>query len=178
MYTEFTKKKVFGQLTLADVSFFPPVLHVTPYLEIFISRLPWWWRLAEQAKVKNFLYSKLCAHKQCSQCSCSCVEILVILQAKFHVVLSLLTVLRILMLSLICPEQSHWKWVWPENENTVNLKSASFIVIMLLHEGLTRTHSQKKAYVAFWREFHFKAGSCFQLRQTQLETSWWAKWSI
>ena len=30
------------------------------------------------------------------------------------------------------------------NENTVNLKSASFVVIMLLHEGLTHTHSQKK----------------------------------
>ena len=34
-----------------------------------------------------------------------------------------------------------------ENENTLNLKSASFIIGMLLHEGLT---------VAFWREFHFK----------------------
>ena len=37
------------------------------------------------------LFSKLCVHKQCSQCSCSCVETLVILQAKFHVVSSLLT---------------------------------------------------------------------------------------
>ena len=30
------------------------------------------------------------------------------------------------MQSLICPKHSHWKWVWPKNENTVNLKSASF----------------------------------------------------
>ena len=40
--------------------------------------------------------------------------------------------------------KAHWKWVWPEKENTVNLKSASFILIMLLHEGLTRIRSQKK----------------------------------
>ena len=33
----------------------------------------------------------------------------------------------------------------------VNLKNASFVVIMLLHEAL----------VAFWWEFHFKRG-CFQ----------------
>ena len=37
------------------------------------------------------------------------------------------------------------KWAWPENRNKVNLKSASFIVIMLLHEGLAHIHSQKKA---------------------------------
>ena len=29
-----------------------------------------------------------------------------------------------------------------KNENTVNLKSASLIVIMLLHKGLTHVHSQ------------------------------------
>ena len=44
---------------------------------------------------------------------------------------------------------SHWKWVWVENENTVNLKSASFVVIMLLHEGLTHIHSQKKPRLRF-----------------------------
>ena len=46
-------------------------------------------------------FCKLCVHKQCSQCSCSCVETLVILWAKFHVVSSLLGVLNtaILMLS-------------------------------------------------------------------------------
>ena len=37
----------------------------------------------------------------------------------------------------------HWKWVWPENESTVNLESASFIIIVLLHEGLTHIHSHK-----------------------------------
>ena len=45
----------------------------------------------------------------------------------------------------------------PKNETTVNLKSASFVVIMLLHEGLTHILSQKKALVAFWWEFHFKS---------------------
>ena len=35
----------------------------------------------------------------------------------------------------------------------VNLKSASFVVIMLLQEGLTNIQPQKKAQVAFWREF-------------------------
>ena len=43
----------------------------------------------------------------------------------------------------------------PKTETTVNLESASFIVIMLLHEGLT--HIQ--ALVAFWREFRFKVWS-------------------
>ena len=31
----------------------------------------------------------------------------------------------------------------PKNETIVNLKSASFFVIMLLHEGLTHIQSQK-----------------------------------
>ena len=58
---------------------------------------------------------------------------------------------------------SHWKWVWAENKNMVNLKSASFVVIMLLHEGLTHKHSQKKALVAFWWEFYFKVCVLFPL---------------
>ena len=40
---------------------------------------------------KNLLFSKLCIHKQCSQCSCSCVETLMILRAKLPVVSSLLS---------------------------------------------------------------------------------------
>ena len=43
------------------------------------------------------------------------------------------------------------KWVWPENENTANLKSASFVVIMLLHERLTWVHLQKKSRLNFLR---------------------------
>ena len=38
-----------------------------------------------------------------------------------------------------------WKLVWPENENTVNLKNASFIIIMLLNERLARVQEDKKA---------------------------------
>ena len=48
---------------------------------------------------------------------------------------------------------SHWKWVWAKNENTVNLKSASFVVIMLLHEGLTHLRSQKKPWLHFGKSF-------------------------
>ena len=40
-----------------------------------------------------------------------------------------------------------------ENENTVNLKSASFILIMLSHEGLTRVHSQNKPRSHFGERF-------------------------
>ena len=72
-----------------------------------------------------------CAHKQRSQCSCSCVDTLVILRAKFHVVSNLLSVLKIviMMLSLMIalmpstPIETEFDW----NENTVNL-SASFVV--------------------------------------------------
>ena len=35
----------------------------------------------------------------------------------------------------------------PENETTVNLKSASFVVIMLLHKGLTDIQSQIKRFI-------------------------------
>ena len=60
-----------------------------------------------------------------------------ILRAKFHVVLSLFGISKIviLMLAYKCP-RTPLKMSLPENETTVNLKSASFVVIMLLHEGL------------------------------------------
>ena len=41
-----------------------------------------------------------------------------------------------------------------ESETTVNLKSASFVVIMLLHEGLTHI-LRKKSLNCIWQEFHF-----------------------
>ena len=49
---------------------------------------------------KNVLFSKIIVHTQYSQCSCSYVETLVILQAKFHVVSSLHSVLKIAILML------------------------------------------------------------------------------
>ena len=55
-------------------------------------------RYCQPELFKNFHFNKLCGHKQCSQCSCSCVETLVILWAKFHVVSSLLSVLKIVIL--------------------------------------------------------------------------------
>ena len=59
---------------------------------------------------KNLLFSKLCVHKQCSRCWCSCVETLVMLRAKFHVVSSLLSVQKIEILMLAS------KISLPENE--------------------------------------------------------------
>ena len=38
-------------------------------------------------------------------------------------------------------------------KNTVNLKSASFVVIMFLHKGLTHIHSQKKPKLQFGESF-------------------------
>ena len=37
----------------------------------------------------------------------------------------------------------------PKNETMVNLKSASFVVIMLSHKGLTRIRSQIKPVLLF-----------------------------
>ena len=47
------------------------------------------------------------------------------------------------MLVYQCPHNP-LKISLPQNETMVNLKSASFIVIMLLHEGLTHIQSQIK----------------------------------
>ena len=41
----------------------------------------------------------------------------------------------------------------PKTETTVNLKSASFVVIMLLHEGLTRIQLQIKSRLLFGESF-------------------------
>ena len=81
-----------------------------------------------------------------------------ILEAKFHVVSSLLSVLKIavLMLELKCP-CTPLKISLPKNETTVNLKSASFIVIMILHEGLTHIQSQIKPCLLFGESFTLTA---------------------
>ena len=47
----------------------------------------------------------------------------------------------------------HAKITLPKNETTVNLKSASFVVIMLLHEGLTHMHSQINPRLLFGESF-------------------------
>ena len=68
------------------------------------------------------------------------------LRAKVHVVLSLLSVLKIVTLmpknGSALPRALPFKINVPENANTVNLKSASIVVIMLLHKGLTHIQSQ------------------------------------
>ena len=65
---------------------------------------------------------------------------------------------------------SYWKWVWPENETMVNLKSASFVVIVLLHEGLTHVHSQKQP------RLHFRES--FALISQHVYISWYNKYFV
>ena len=45
-----------------------------------------------------------------------------------------------------------------ENEATVNLKSPSFLVIMLLQEGLTHIQSQIKPWLLFGESFNLRMG--------------------
>ena len=71
------------------------------------------------------------------------------------------------MLAHKCP-CTPLKMSLPQNETTVNLKSASFIIIMLLREGLTHIHSQKKPRLHFGESFTLKADTtnfiqCLQL---------------
>ena len=122
---------------------------------------------------KNLLFSKLYVQKQCSQCSCSCVETLVRIRAKFHVVPSLFSVLSILMLASECP-CTPFKVSLPKNETTLNLKSASLAIIMHVHESLIHIQSQIKPRLLFWQEFYFKAVPV-------LQCIWWLKvscWEI
>ena len=80
-----------------------------------------------------------------------------ILRAKFHVVLSLFSVLKIetLMPVYECP-CTPLKISLPENETTVNLKSASFVLIMHLHKVLTHIQSQIKPWLLLGESFTFK----------------------
>ena len=56
------------------------------------------------------------------------------------------------MLSSECP-CTPLKMSLPENETTVNLKSASFVLIMILHEGYTHIQSQIKPWLIFGESF-------------------------
>ena len=46
-----------------------------------------------------------------------------------------------------------FKMNMPKTETTVNLKSASFVVIMLLHKGLTHIQSQIKPWLLIGESF-------------------------
>ena len=48
----------------------------------------------------------------------------------------------------------------PENETTVNLKSASFVVIMHLHKDLTHIQSQIGSWLLFGESFTLKLIKC------------------
>ena len=76
------------------------------------------------------------------------------LRVKFHVVSSLLSVLKIKISMLVykCP-CIPLKISLPENESMVNLKSASFVVVMLLNEGLTNIQSQIKPWLLSGESF-------------------------
>ena len=66
-----------------------------------------------------------------------------ILQAKFHVVPNLRSVSKI-VISMLAFQYPHTPLniSLPDNETMENLKSASFLVTMLLHEGLTHATSR------------------------------------
>ena len=61
------------------------------------------------------------------------------------------------MLAYQCPSNP-LKISLPEKETTVNLKSASFIIIMLLHEGLTHIQSQINHLLLFGESFTLRLG--------------------
>ena len=66
------------------------------------------------------------------------------------------------MLALKCP-CTPLKMSFSENATTVNLKSASLVIITRLHEGLTRSQSQIKPWLLF--------GESFTLRSVSVELS-------
>ena len=70
------------------------------------------------------------------------------------------------------PHALHWRWVWPENKNTVHLKSSSLVVILLLHEGLTQIHSQKQLRLHFCESLTLRI---FMLIQWRLSVRPWAQ---
>ena len=53
-----------------------------------------------------------------------------------------------------------------QNKNTVNLKSGTFIVIMLLNERLTRVHSQKDSRLHFGKSFALRLGQDTRIVQS------------
>ena len=67
--------------------------------------------------------------------------------SKFHLCRAFLV---ILMLASEC-HSTPLKISLPNNETMLNLTSASFDVIMLLHEGLTHIQSQIKPWLLFGR---------------------------
>ena len=86
MYTEFTKKTVFEQLTLAVAS---SARRCHGRQQVLIPECD---LTGKRSTILSFLLG--------AQCSCSCVETLVMLRAKFHVVSSLLSVLIIAIVML------------------------------------------------------------------------------
>ena len=75
-----------------------------------------------------------------------------ILRAKFHVVSTLLSVIAknsnfdaVVKVPVALPP----KISLPKNDTTVNLKSASFVVIMISYKGLTHIQSQIKPRLLF-----------------------------
>ena len=58
----------------------------------------------------------------------------------------------------------------PENQSTVNLKSASFAVIMHLHEGLTHIQSQIKPWLLSGERFTLSLLFCLGTKNTFLHS--------
>ena len=75
------------------------------------------------------------------------------------------------MLAYECPVHSIENEL-AENENLVNLKSASFVVIRLLHKGFTHIHSQKKPKLQEEKSFFMALSAEGELRRP---TAWGEK---
>ena len=76
------------------------------------------------------------------------------LRAKFHVVSNLLSVLKIAILMPLYPARAlPFKMNVPENKTMVNLKSASFVIIMHLPEGFTHIQPQMNPWLHFGESF-------------------------
>ena len=68
------------------------------------------------------------------------------------------------MLSLICPKHSHLKWVWPENEKTVNHKSVSFVGIIHLLPASIHAASGALSVVFPRRSCHWLITSAWPIK--------------
>ena len=73
---------------------------------------------------------------------------------------SVLSVLKIEILMPVseCP-CTPLKISLPENETTVNLKTATFVVIVHLHKGLTHIQTQTKPWLLFGESFTLSQNS-------------------
>ena len=125
--------------------------------------LPWQWRARDQAPTMTSSKTLFLVNSAYTDNVLNArvhVETLVILRAKFHVVSSLLGLLKIAIARF----------------TTVNLISASFFVIMNLHKGLTHMQSQIKPRLHFGESFTLMLSQTFLAQDHVYKTPVWVRW--